>query len=89
MKLFSNEDQCFKPFVSYNIQNLKHIARDVIFGPLDYFSTYLFKNHLQIIKLSVQTGGRALQQAVKRLGVYKINQMSTQVVMKEELVLSN
>jgi predicted Zn-dependent protease len=76
--------------VSYNIHNLKHIAKDVaFFGPLDYFSTYLFENHLQIIKHIIQTGRRALQQAVKRLGEYEVNQMSVPVVMEEELVLSN
>lgn len=55
-------------FISYNIQNLIHIADDCDrLGALDSFSAYVFENHLGVIKRLLRKSEKPLQQVVKRL----------------------
>lgn len=56
-----------KEFISYNVHNLLHIARDSFnIGPIDKFSASPFEIFLQKLKNSLRSCARPLAQVVRR-----------------------
>lgn len=54
--------------ISYNVHNLIHLSNDVaLFGPLDSFSAFKFKNYLYKLKSKIHTGKNYLEQVFNRL----------------------
>ena len=55
-------------FVSYNVHNLLHLAKDVLkFGKLSNFSAYPFENYMRYLKMFINKFENPLPQLVKRV----------------------
>ena len=55
-------------FISYNVHCLIHLADDVMrFGPLDLFSSFIFKNNMKSVKAMIRKHESVLPQIVRRL----------------------
>lgn len=65
----SNFGQLYgKKHISYNIHNLIHLANDVkVFGCLDNFSCFKFKNYMQKIKKKLHQSEKPLQELANKM----------------------
>lgn len=55
-------------YLSYNVHNLIHIARDVqTFGCLDNFSCFKYENYMQKIKRKLHQSGKPLEELSNRI----------------------
>lgn len=55
-------------FISHSIHNLLHLSDCVrLFGPLDNFSAFEFKNYLQTLKKKIRKSSSPLQQVIRRI----------------------
>ena len=63
-------------FCSHNVHNLIHLHTEVAnHGPLDFFSSFPFENHLQFVKGLVRKNDKPLQQVVRRIAEINKNQL--------------
>ncbi|XP_070496104.1 uncharacterized protein [Chironomus tepperi] len=71
-------------YMTYNFHILKHLPDDVLkYGALDNFSSFPFENHIGILKRSVKSPAKPLQQIYKRL-MERMNEVPEKICNKRK-----